>query len=145
MENESFKYTTWLNIKKKNVTQQIQIQILKNRTQLLNQLNQVPLPLQKPYLPTFLIIHSEKEVDTISSLSPFVVHKTIMSIAGEQKSVENLRSGVLLIQFGKESYENKSSTDENVLWSNVLRDTPFTLEHIQGYYLLSNLEQSDKR
>ena len=68
-----------------------------------------------------------------------------MSIAGEQKSIKNLRSGDLLIQFGKESYENKSSTDENVLWSNVLRDTPFILEHIQGYYLLSNLEQSDKR
>ena len=32
-----------------------------------------------------LIIHSEKEGDTISSLSPFVVHKTIMSIAGNQR------------------------------------------------------------
>ena len=53
-----------------------------------------------------------------------------MSIAGEPKSIKNLRSGDLLIQFGKESHEKKSSTDENVLWSNVLRDTPFIIEHI---------------
>ena len=40
---------------------------------------------KKPYVPRFLIIHSEKEGETISSLSPFVEHKTIMSIAGELK------------------------------------------------------------
>ena len=42
---------------------------------------------KKPYVPRFLIIHSEKEEETISSFSPFVVHKTIMSIAGEPKSI----------------------------------------------------------
>ena len=60
---------------------------------------------KKPYVPRFLIIHSEKEGDTISSLSPFVVHKTIMSIAGEPKSIKNLRSGDLLILYAKESHE----------------------------------------
>ena len=59
---------------------------------------------KKPYVPRFLIIHSEKG-ETISSLSPFVVHKTIMSIAGEPKSIKNLRSGDLLIQCAKESHE----------------------------------------
>ena len=44
---------------------------------------------KKPYVPRFLIIHSEKEGETISSLSPFV-HKTIMSIAGEPRSIKNL-------------------------------------------------------
>ena len=61
--------------------------------------------IKKPYVPRFLIIHSEKEGETISSLSPFVVHKTIMSIAGEPKSIKNLRSGDLLIQCAKESHE----------------------------------------
>ena len=65
---------------------------------------------QKPYVPRFLIIHSEKEGETISSLSPFVVHKTIMSIAGEPKSIKNLRSGDLLIQCAKESHENITLT-----------------------------------
>ena len=60
---------------------------------------------KKPYVPRFLIIHSEKEGETISSLSPFVVHKTIMSIAGEPKSIKNLRSSDLLIQCAKESHE----------------------------------------
>ena len=45
---------------------------------------------KKPYVPRFLIINSEKEGETISSFSPFVVHKTIMSIAGEPKSIKNL-------------------------------------------------------
>ena len=45
---------------------------------------------KKPYVPRFLIIYSEKEEETLSSLSPFVVHKIIMSIAGEPKSIKNL-------------------------------------------------------
>ena len=59
---------------------------------------------KKPYVPRFLIIHSEKG-ETISSLSPFVVHKTILRIAGEPKSIKNLRSCDLLIQCAKESHE----------------------------------------
>ena len=60
---------------------------------------------KKLYIPIFLIIHSEKEGETISSLAPLIVHKTIMSIAGEPKSIKNLRSGDLLIQCAKESHE----------------------------------------
>ena len=60
---------------------------------------------KKPYVPRFLIIHSEKIGATISSLSPFVEHKTIISIAGEPKSIKNLRSGDLLIQCATESHK----------------------------------------
>ena len=41
---------------------------------------------KKPYVPRFLIIHSEKEGETISSISVFVVHKTIMSSEENQKA-----------------------------------------------------------
>ena len=71
-----------------------------------------------PYVPSFLIIHSEKEAEIISSLSPFVVHKTIMSKAGESKSIKNLRSGDRLILCAKESHE-ESTTDEDILWSQM--------------------------
>ena len=57
------------------------------------------------YVPRFVIIHSEDENQPISSLSPFVVHKIIMGIAGEPKSIKNLRSGDLLIQCAKEAHE----------------------------------------
>ena len=57
-----------------------------------------------PYVPRFLLIHSEQE-ETISSLSPFLLHKTIMSLTGEPKSIKTLRSGDLLIQCAKESHE----------------------------------------
>ena len=46
---------------------------------------------KKPYVPRFLIIHSEVEGKDISLLSPFLIHKTKMSMAGEPKSIKNLR------------------------------------------------------
>ena len=58
-----------------------------------------------PYVTRFLIIHSEGEGKDISLLSPFLIHKTIMSMAGEPKSIKNLRSGDLLIQCAKEPHE----------------------------------------
>ena len=66
-----------------------------------------------PYVPRFLLIHSDQE-ETISPLAPFLVHKTILSLTGEPKSIKTLRSGDLLIQCAKESYE-KTSTDEDFL------------------------------
>ena len=45
---------------------------------------------KKPYVPRFLIIHSEVEGKDISLLSPFLIEKAIMSIEGEPKSVKNL-------------------------------------------------------
>ena len=41
------------------------------------------VPKKKPYVPRFLIIHSEVEGKDISLLSPFLIEKAIMSIAGE--------------------------------------------------------------
>ena len=64
-----------------------------------------PLSSKQPYVPRFLVIHSEEEGKDISSLSPFLIHKTIMSVAGEPKSIKNLRSGDLLIQCAKEPHE----------------------------------------
>ena len=52
---------------------------------------------KKPYVPRFLINHSEVEGKDISLLSLFLIHKTIMSMAGEPKSIKNLRSGDLFI------------------------------------------------
>ena len=60
---------------------------------------------KKPYVPRFLIIHSEVEGKDIFLLSPLLIHKTIMSMAGEPKSIKNLRSGDLLIQCDKEPHE----------------------------------------
>ena len=60
---------------------------------------------KQPYAPIFLIIHSEEEGKYISSLSPFLIHKTIMGVAGEPKSIKNLRSGDILIRCAKEPHE----------------------------------------
>ena len=53
----------------------------------------------------FLLFIQKKKEKDISSLSPFLIHKTIMSVAGEPKSIKNLRSGDLLIQCAKEPHE----------------------------------------
>ena len=60
---------------------------------------------KKPYVPRFLIIHLEVEGKDISLLSPFLIEKAIMSIAGEPKSIKNLRPGDLLIQCTKQPHE----------------------------------------
>ena len=77
---------------------------------------------KKPYVPRFLIIHSEVEGKDIFLLSPFLIHKTIMSMAGEPKSIKNLRSGDLLIQCAKRTSRKKPFKNENFLWTEMLRD-----------------------
>ena len=67
-------------------------------TQLHKQVNQLLCHQSNLTFLKFLIIHSEEEGKDISSLSPFLIHKTIMSVAGEPKSIKNLRSGDILIQ-----------------------------------------------
>ena len=57
---------------------------------------------KKPYVPRFLLFHSEVEGKDIFLLSHFLIHKTIMSMAGEPKSIKHLTSGDLLIQCAKE-------------------------------------------
>ena len=47
----------------------------------------------KAYVPRFLVITSTEEGKSIASLSPFVIYKTIQSIAGEVRNIKTLRSG----------------------------------------------------
>ena len=60
---------------------------------------------RKTYVPRFLFLHAEKEDESISSFSLFLIHKTIMGLTDEPKSIKHLRSGDLLIQFAKEKHE----------------------------------------
>ena len=60
---------------------------------------------KKTYVPRFLIIHLEVDGEDISLISPFLIGKAIMSIEGEPKSTQNLRSGDLLIQCTKQPHE----------------------------------------
>ena len=89
-----------LTFSEKNVTNQLQILTLENRSQLLNQLNQVCLPQQKT-LCTQIFNNPFRKRRDYFSLSPFVVQKTILSFAGEPKSLSN----DLLIHRAKKSHE----------------------------------------
>ena len=59
----------------------------------------------KAYVPRFLVITSTEEGKSIASLSPFVIYKTIQSIAGEVKNIKTLRSGQLLVECDREAHE----------------------------------------
>ena len=48
--------------------------------------------------PRFLVIHSTEE-RSISSLSPFVIEKVLTAMAGVPKSIKQLRSGDLLVEY----------------------------------------------
>jgi len=56
--------------------------------------------------PRFLVLKSKEENFKMTSISPFVISKTIKSMAGEPKSVKKLRSGDLLVEVEKASYSN---------------------------------------
>ena len=96
---------------------------------------------KQPYVPRFLIIHSEEGKD-ISSLSPFLIHKTIMSVAGEPKCLKNLRSGDILIQCAKEPHEKKPSENEKILRRQMYSDPSFFIECLQGYCSMSCSKQA---
>ena len=76
------------------------------------------------YVPSFNNPFRKRRSDYLFSFS--VVHKTIMGIAGEPKSIKNLRSGDLLIQCAK-SRTRQKSTDEDILWSKTLLTTHSSL------------------
>jgi hypothetical protein len=50
------------------------------------------------FWPRFLVIESTATSRPLSSLSPFVIEKTMKGIAGEVKSVKKLRSGLILVE-----------------------------------------------
>ena len=94
MEDESNNKTTWLNKKqkrKKNVTANSDTDSEHSYPASQPTKSSLSTSTKKTYVPRFLIFHSEIEGATISSLSLFVVHKTIMSIAGEPKSIKPWR------------------------------------------------------
>ena len=56
--------------------------------------------------PRFLVIHSQEE-RSISSLSPFVIEKVLIGMAGEPGSIKKLRSGDLFVEYtNKKQIEN---------------------------------------
>ena len=60
--------------------------------------NELSQPTSSTATPRFLVISATEERQ-MSSLSPFVIEKTLHGIAGVPKSVEKLRSGDLLVEY----------------------------------------------
>ena len=54
--------------------------------------------------PRFLVIESVNTEKPLSTLSPFVIEKVLMSIAGPPKSVKKLRTGGLLVEVEKRQH-----------------------------------------
>lgn len=63
--------------------------------------------------PRFLVITSQDQSRTVSSLSPFVIEKSIQAIAGHPKSIKKLKSGDLLLEVEREQQvKNLLSTNQ---------------------------------
>ena len=68
--------------------------------------NELSQPTSSTATPRFLVISSTEERQ-MSSLSPFVIEKTLHGIAGVPKSIKKLRSGDLLVEYvNKKHIEN---------------------------------------
>ena len=67
-----------------------------------NEQDSHPLP---PVFPRFIIIESEDENSSITSLSPFVIQKVLQSISGEPKSIKKLsKSNQLLAEVSRKAH-----------------------------------------
>ena len=58
-------------------------------------------PSSSSSFPRFLIIESTKVDEPLTKLSPFVIEKVLVSVAGSPKSVKKLNSGSLLVEVEK--------------------------------------------
>ena len=68
--------------------------------------NEHSQPTMSTASPRFLVIHSQEE-RSISSLSPFVIEKVLICMAGDRKSIKKLRSGDVLVEYtNKKQIEN---------------------------------------
>ena len=68
--------------------------------------NEHSQPTMSTASPRFLVIHSQEE-RSISSLSPFVIEKVLIGMAGEPGSIKKHRSGDLLVEYtNKKQIEN---------------------------------------
>ena len=68
--------------------------------------NEHSQPTMSSASPPFLVVHSQEE-RSISSLSPFVIQKVLIGMAGGPKRIKKLRSGDLLVEYtNKKQIEN---------------------------------------
>ena len=73
-----------------------------------NEQDSHPLP---QVFPRFIIIESEDENSSITSLSPFVIQKVLQSISGEPKSIKKLsKSNQLLVEVSRKAHAENLRT-----------------------------------
>ena len=70
----------------------------KNKKRTRDQLDADSETTRSTSFPRFLLIESTVRDQPLSKLSPFVIQKVLMSVAGSPKSVKKLTSGSLLIE-----------------------------------------------
>ena len=82
--------------------------------------------------PKFIVLKSLNEEKPLSKISPFVIHKTIQSVAGEVKKVSKLKNGSILIEC------TRQKQSQNLLSLTTILDVPIaasphrTLNYCQG-------------
>lgn len=79
---------------------------------------------QEATWPKFLIIEATQKAETprvLADLSPFIIHKSILSIAGEPKSVKKLFSGDILVEVHKKAH------CDNLLKTTSIYNIPITV------------------
>ena len=93
--------------------------------------NEHSQPIVSTASPRFLVIQSQEE-RSISSLSPFVIEKVLIDMAGEPGSIKKLRSGDLLVEYNKQKANRKSITLENIQRPESASVFTCLPQHLQG-------------
>ena len=87
--------------------------------------------------PRFLLIESTVPDQPLSKLSPFVIQKVLMSVAGSRKSVKKLSSGSLLIEVEKPTHAENLMKIKQFISNSYEMFTTCTLEYNTRNHLMS--------
>ena len=94
--------------------------------------------------PHFLVIESNDQNRPVTSLSPFVIDKTIKACAGSVKQVKKLRSGVLLIEVDNKKHAENLLKLKLILDLSVSVSAHRTLNTCKGVVRSYDLAKNDE-
>ena len=105
------------------------------------------IPEQTPDVwPRFLVVSPVDEEKPLTKVSPFAIHKTIVSVAGQPVSdIKRQRSGELLIQVAKKSHANNLLTLSHILNIPVKVTPHKTLNSVKGVIREYDLLHCDEK
>ena len=94
--------------------------------------------------PHFLVIESNDQNRPVTSLSPYVIDKSLRACAGTVKSVKKLRAGILLVEVTRETQATNLLALKSILDLNVKVSAHRSMNSCKGVVRSYDLAQTSE-